>query len=133
MKLIPFIAAALLLPAAPVGAAQKRALHAPAVPASAAEKRVLRIDSLIATRKGGTILLQAKGAVSTGGWSRARLHLIHSDGRVMTVEFLATPPPPEMTVIDGLVPMTATAMFRGRAESVHVQADANEITSQVLR
>jgi hypothetical protein len=118
MKLIPFIAAALLLPA---------------VPASAAEKRVLRIDSLIATRKGGEILLQAKGAVPTGGWSRARLHLLHSDGRVMTVEFLATPPPPDMTVIDGLVPLTASAKFRGRAGSVHVQADANEITSQVLR
>jgi hypothetical protein len=132
MKLMPFIAAALLLPAVLASAAGKHALRVPAAPASA-EKRVLRIDSLIATRKSGGILLQAKGAVSTGGWSRARLHLLHSDGRVMTVEFVATPPPPEMTVIDGLVPMTATAMFKGRAESVHVQADANEITSQVLR
>jgi hypothetical protein len=38
-----------------------------------------------------------------------------------------------MTVIDGLVPVTATAQFRGRAGSVHVEADENEITSQVLR
>jgi len=52
---------------------------------------------------------------------------------VMTVEFLASPPPPDMTVIDGLVPVTATAQFRGHAESVHVEADENEITSQVLR
>jgi hypothetical protein len=133
MKLIPLVAAALLLPAALASAAAKHGLRVPAVPANAAEKRVLRIDSLIATRKGGGIMLQAKGAVSSGGWRRARLHLLHSDGRVMTVEFVATPPPPEMTVIDGLVPMTATAVFRGRAESVHVQADANEITSQVLR
>jgi hypothetical protein len=135
MKLIPFVAAALLLPAALASAATKH-IHVsrvPAAPANSAEKRVLRIDSLIATRKGGAILLQAKGAVSTGGWSRARLHLLHSDGHVMTVEFVATPPPPEMTVIDGLVPMTATAMFKGRAQSVHVQAVANEITSQVLR
>jgi hypothetical protein len=133
MKLIPFIAAALLLPAVPASAAEKHGSRIPAIPASAAEKRVLRIDSLIATRKGGEILLQAKGAVSTGGWSRARLHLLRSDGRVMTVEFLATPPPPDMKVIDGLVPVSAAAKFRGRAESVHVQADANEITSQVLR
>ncbi|HKD47455.1 MAG TPA: hypothetical protein VKB67_07195 [Rhizomicrobium sp.] len=133
MKLIPFVAAALLLPVALASAAGKHVSRVPAVPANSAEKRVLRIDSLIATRKGGQIVLQAKGAVSTGGWSRARLHLLHSDSRVMTVEFVATPPPPEMTVIDGLVPMTATAMFKGRAESVHVQADANEITSQVLR
>jgi hypothetical protein len=49
------------------------------------------------------------------------------------VEFLATPPPPEMTVIDALVPVAATLQIRGRAESVHVQAEENEITSQVLR
>jgi hypothetical protein len=102
-------------------------------PALAADKRVFRIDSLIATQKHGQITLQAKGAVQTGGWSKPRLHLIHNDGRVMTVEFLATPPPPDMTVIDGLVPMTATTQIRGHAESVHVEADENEITSQVLR
>ena len=59
--------------------------------------------------------------------------MIHNDGHVMTVEFLATPPPPEMIVIDGLVPVAATAQFHSRAESVHVQAEENEITSQVLR
>jgi hypothetical protein len=104
-----------------------------AAPAVAADKRVFRIDSLIATQKGGQVILQAKGAVQTGGWSKPRLHLIRNDGHVMTVEFLATPPPPDMTVIDGLVPVAATAQFRGRAGSVHVEADENEITSQVLR
>jgi hypothetical protein len=104
-----------------------------AAPALAADKRVFRIDGLIATQKGGEVTLQAKGAVQSGGWSKPRLHLIHNDGHVMTVEFLATPPPPEMTVIDVLVPVAATAQFRGRAGSVHVQAEENEITSQVLR
>ena len=104
-----------------------------AAPAMAADKRVLRIDSLIASQKGGEVILQAKGAVPTGGWSKPRLRVVHNDGRVMTVEFLATPPPPEMTVIDGLVPVAAKAEIRGHAESVHVQADINEITSQVLR
>jgi hypothetical protein len=117
MKLFPVIAILLLA----------------AAPALAADKRIFRIDSLIATQKGGEVTLQAKGAVPSGGWSKPRLHVIHNDGRVMTVEFLATPPPPEMTVIDGLVPVAATAQIRGRAESVHVQADENEITSQVLR
>jgi hypothetical protein len=102
-------------------------------PAMAADKRVFRIDSLIATQKGGEVVLQVKGAVQTGGWSKPKLHLVHNDGRVMTVEFVATPPPPEMTVIEGLVPVAATAQFRGRATSVHVQADENEITSQILR
>jgi hypothetical protein len=117
MKFVPIIAAALLL----------------ATPALAADKRVFRIDSLLATQKGGAITLQAKGAVQTGGWSKPRLHLVRNDGHVLTVEFLATPPPPDMTVIDGLVPVTATIQICGHAESVHVEADENEITSQVLR
>jgi hypothetical protein len=117
MKFVPIIAIILLA----------------AAPALAADKRVFRIDSLIATQKGGAITLQAKGAVQSGGWSKPRLHLIRNDGHVLTVEFLATPPPPDMTVIDGLVPVTATIQIRGHAESVHVEADENEITSQVLR
>jgi len=36
-------------------------------------------------------------------------------------------------VIEGLVPVMAKAQFRGHPASVHVEADANEITSQVLR
>jgi hypothetical protein len=117
MKFVPIIAIILLA----------------AAPAMAADKRVFRIDSLIATQKGGAITLQTKGAVQSGGWSKPRLHLIRNDGHVLTVEFLATPPPPDMTVIDGLVPVTATIQIRGHAESVHVEADENEITSQVLR
>jgi hypothetical protein len=102
-------------------------------PALAVEKRVFKIDSLIVTGKAGVIQLKAKGAVQTGGWTRARLHLLHNDGRVMTVEFLATPPSPDMTVIDGLVPVAAGAVVKGRASSVHVLADQNEMTSEVTR
>ena len=69
----------------------------------------LRVDSLIATQKDGVILVQAKGAVQTGGWTKPHLHVMHGDGHTVTVEFLAAPPPPGMTVIDALVPVTATA------------------------
>jgi hypothetical protein len=102
-------------------------------PVLAAEKRVLRIDGLIASQKNGIIQLQAKGAVQSGGWTKPRLRVIHGDGRAISVEFLATPPPPGMTVIDALVPVTAEARVKGRAASVHVLADQNEITSQVLK
>ncbi len=101
--------------------------------ALAADKRVLRIDSLTASQKDGAILVQAKGAVATGGWSKPHLHLLHGDGHSVSLEFLAAPPPPGMTVIDGLVPITATLSVKGRAVSVHVEADENEITSQVLK
>jgi hypothetical protein len=104
-----------------------------ASPALAADKRVFRIDSLMATQKDGTIQVQAKGAVQSGGWTRPRLHLMHSDGHTVTVEFLATPPPAGMTVIEALVPVTASLDVKGHAVSVHVQADENEVTSQVLR
>ena len=88
---------------------------------------------MIASQKGGTIELKVKGAVPSGGWSRPRLHVLHNDGKVVTVEFLATPPPSDMTVIDALVPVTAAAEVKGRAGSVHVLADQNEVTSEVLR
>jgi hypothetical protein len=104
-----------------------------ASPAFAVERRVLRIDGLIASRKNGVIILQAKGAVQSGGWTKPRLRVMHGDGRTITVEFLAVSPPPGMTVIDALVPVTAQARVKGRATSVHVIADQNEITSQVLR
>ena len=104
-----------------------------AAPALAADRRVFRVDSLIATQKDGTILVQAKGAVQTGGWTKAHLHLLHGDGHTVTLEFLAAAPPPGMTVIDALVPVTASLALKGRAASVHVLAEENEITTQVLR
>jgi hypothetical protein len=109
------------------------ALSIATAPVSAAEKRVFRIDGLIATQKKGAILLEAKGAVPTGGWTKPRLHVMHGDGHTLTVEFLATPPPLGMTVIDAVVPMAASVEIKGRATSVHVLADENEMTSQVLR
>lgn len=117
MKLVPLLVSALLVSS----------------PLLAAEKRVFRIDNLIASQKGGVIELKASGAVPSGGWSKPRLHLLHNDGRVLTVEFVATPPPQDMRVIEGLVPVTASAEIKSHAGSVHVLADQNEVTSEVLR
>lgn len=102
-----------------------------AVPACAAEKRVNRIDSLIVTQKGARLELVAKGAVATGGWKSPRLHVLHNDGRVLTVEFVAAPPPPGMNVIEALVPVEARLAVKGHAASVRAMAEANEMTSQV--
>ncbi len=102
------------------------------MPAFAAERRVYKIDSVIATQKDGVLVVQARGAVATGGWKNARLHVLHNDGHAMTVEFVAAPPPPGMTVIEALVPVEARVTVRGRAASVRALAEANEMTSQVL-
>ncbi|HEY4077589.1 MAG TPA: hypothetical protein VGM26_11745 [Rhizomicrobium sp.] len=109
-----------------------------ATPALAADRRIYKIDSVIATlSKKGVLVIQAKGAVQGGGWAKPHLHILHNDGRMITVEFLAAPPPPGMTVIDGLVPIAAAAQMkikpRSNIGSVHAIADANEVTTQVLR
>jgi hypothetical protein len=105
-----------------------------ATPAFAADRRVYKIDSLIASLKRGVITVQASGAVQTGGWTKPHLHVMHNDGHTITVEFLAAAPPPGMTVIEAIVPISATAQIksRGRIASVHAIAEANEITAQIL-
>jgi hypothetical protein len=120
MRVLPFLLA--LSCAAPCFAADKHV----------GDRRVYKIDGVIATRKGGAIIVQAKGAVQTGGWKNARLHVIHSDRNSVTVEFVAAPPPAGMTVIEAVVPVEARAQVRSRAPSVRVLADANEMTAQVL-
>ena len=103
-----------------------------AAPSFAADRRVYKIDSLLATKKGSTLVIQAKGAVTTGGWKTARLHVLHNDGRTVTVEFVAAPPPAGMRVIEALVPVEAQISVKGHAASVRALAEANEMTSQVL-
>lgn len=106
-----------------------------AAPALAADKRVYKIDSLIATQKKGRITVQASGAVQSGGWKNPRLHVIpRENGRTLTVEFVATPPPPGMVVIDALLPVTVSADFKAAGNTaVKVVADANEMTTQILK
>jgi hypothetical protein len=111
------------------------ALIALASPVLAApEKRVWRVDSVVATRHGGSILVQARGAVQGGGWEHPRLKLSHRDGHTMVVEFLAQPPAPGAPVISGLLPVTAKATIRAErgAVTVKAMAEANDVTAQIL-
>ena len=101
-----------------------------------AAQQIYKVDSVIATNKGKTIVVQSKGAVQTGGWTQAKLRVLHNDGHVLTMELVAVPPPPDMTVINALVPIKADAKIRtphaAAIVSVRVQASANEVTAQVL-
>ena len=117
------IAALFMLAAAPALAGPK-----------AAAERVYKVDSVTATAKGNSITIQAKGAVNSGGWTQARLRLVHNDGRTLTLELLAVPPPSDMTVIEVLVPVKAGTEVRVKPgiATVKVQAEANEITTQIL-
>lgn len=106
-----------------------------AQPALAADKRIYKIDSVVATQKDGRVVVQVNGAVQTGGWKGARLHVIPGgNNRTLTIEFLATPPPPNMVVIDALLPVSARAEFKSQGKgAVKVIAAANEMTTQILK
>jgi hypothetical protein len=99
---------------------------------------VAKIDSLIATRKHNRIVIQATGAVDSGGWSDARLRPVKpdpADEGTIVVQFIATPPGPDHVVIQGLLPIAADATVRMRRGAVSVRAisGTNEITTQILK
>ncbi len=103
------------------------------------DKPIARIDSLIATAKGGQIHIQARGAVMGGGWKRVALKQIKpslpADAHTIVLEFVAQPPPSNEAVIPGLLPVTATIALKARKGMVSVRALSadNEITTQILK
>ncbi len=105
-------------------------------PALAADKRVYKIDSLIATQKNGRITVQANGAVQSGGWNNPRLHAIPRDnGRTSRSNLSAPYPARHVGQIDGLPSVTVSAESSKAAgiTAVRVVADANEMTTQILK
>jgi len=103
------------------------------------EKPVARIDGLIATAKGRDVVIQARGAVTGGGWKKPALKPVKStlpgDIHTIVVEFVAQPPPSNLAVIPGLLPVTATLTIRNRKGIISVRAVSavNEITTQILK
>jgi len=110
------------------------ALAAPLPVAAAPEKRIWRVDSVVATRDRGSVRVEVKGAVQSGGWSHARLRLSRGEPHALVVEFLAQPPSPGAVVIDALLPVTAKLTIRDTHGAVAVKAlgQANEVTAQIL-
>ena len=100
---------------------------------------VARIDGLIATEKDGLLNVQAKGAVTGGGWKHAALKPTKStapgDAHVLVLDFVAEPPEPTRAVIPGLLPVAAAVTVKARKGlvSVRVVSGSNDITSQILK
>jgi hypothetical protein len=115
------------------------ALPAYAAAPVATDKPVARIDGLIATAKGGSILIQARGAVTGGGWKHAALKPIKSslpgDAHTIVLAFVAQPPASNQAVIPGMLPVTAAIAVKTRkgVVSVRVTSAVNEITTQILK
>ena len=112
-------------------------LCTPALAADKSERLVYKIDSIIATISHQRILIQVRGAVPSGGWKGATLRVIRSpaDPHVVVVNFLATPPPANVAVIQGLLPVSAQTIVPLRRGVVTVRAvsSANEMTTQILK
>jgi hypothetical protein len=114
-----------------------RAAPVHAVPVRVLPKRVYKVDSVIATLADGKLSIAVKGAVQSGGWKGAVLKLVRSpaDPHTIVVDFLATPPPPNAPVIQGLLPISAATVvpMRKGIVTVRAAADANDMTTQILK
>jgi hypothetical protein len=115
---------------APAGAAAEKPTPIP-------QRPIARIDSLFATLSKGEVVIQAKGAVDSGGWRQAKLRPVKrtaADAKTIVVEFVATPPASTQAVIQGLLPVAAATTLRMRrgVVSVRVTSGSNEITTQIL-
>jgi len=84
-----------------------------ATAAPAAPKLIFKIDKVTAAIIKGRLVVNASGAVNSGGWTAPRLHLLphKPEDNTETIEFLAQPPIDEAVVIQALLPIQTTAVF----------------------
>lgn len=103
-----------------------------AAPHKAAAEPIFKVDTVSATADEGRLVITARGAVSSGGWTNPYLRQKNSkDAHVMAFEFVAVPPPPDAAVIQALVPIearTTTSVPLARISEVRVDAASNEAT-----
>lgn len=79
--------------------------------AAATQKLIYKVDSVAASIHGRKLTIIAAGAVSSGGWTKAKLRLKSghkAEDSTLEYEFVATPPPPNAAVIQALVPVGVT-------------------------
>jgi hypothetical protein len=104
------------------GCTLRRTFFAPAILALAAvtataahaePKLIYRIDKVSAAIIKNRLVVNASGAVTTGGWTAPRLHLLphKPEDNTETVEFRAQPPVDQGVVIQALLPIQTTAVF----------------------
>ncbi len=104
---------------------------------AAAPQPVYRVDSVTAKILRGRLVVTASGAVSSGGWSKPRLHLetAHTpEAPEEVIEFQASPPMDNAVVIQALLPVTTTAVFplpHYGTVRVKVTSQTNSVTAPI--
>jgi hypothetical protein len=110
---------------------------ATATGAAPTPKLIYKVDAVSVTIDHNQLVVTAKGAVNSGGWTlphlrRKEFHIPESDTEEF--EFLATPPLASETVIQALLPVSASARFplaHYGAVQVKVVAETNSITAPI--
>lgn len=107
-------------------------------PAAAEPRPVFKVDKVTATIVNARLVITASGAVTTGGWADARLHMVNfhkPDGDTEIVQFLASPPLADAIVIQALVPVATTATFPlppTAVTRVKVVSASNSVTTAIV-
>ena len=109
------------------------------ISAAAELKPIFKVDSAAAFVRGNRMTVIASGAVSTGGWGKARLRVKpghRPETAELEFEFLAAPPPANETVIQALVPVTATMTTHlppFGVKQVRIDAQTNSTVTEITR
>jgi hypothetical protein len=104
--------------------------------AAAGLKLIYKVDSAAVSINGNKLTIIAAGAVSSGGWGKARLRLkSHKpEGDTLEFEFVAPPPPPSATVIQALIPVgvtTTTKLPPYGVTEIKIDAETNSFTAPI--
>ncbi len=104
--------------------------------AAAGQKPIYKVDSVAASIEGKKLTIIAAGAVSTGGWTKARLRLKphKPEADTLEYEFVATPPPPDAMVVQVLIPVTTTLVTKlppYGVTQIKIDADSNSTTAEI--
>lgn len=98
---------------------------------------IYKVDSASAHVTGRKLTISAQGAVSTGGWQNPHLRALpqhEPETDTLVVQFVATPPPKNVAVIQALLPVSATVTIRlprYATTKVKVVAKTNTVTTAI--
>jgi len=103
-------------------------------------KPVFRVDTATAKADPRTprqLVVEAQGAVRSGGWENARLRVKTSQkANTMMIVFVAIPPAPHAMVVQAVLPVKATVTVpmpdKGITE-VQIAGETNTVTAKILR
>lgn len=105
-----------------------------------AAQPVYKVDSVSASVPKGTnkLVVNATGAVRSGGWEKPRLKVkeVSAPDDTMIIVFVALPPPPKSMVVQAVLPVQATVtvpMPNHKITTVKVATETNSVVAKISR